>query len=308
MRRYLNGIHHVGFVEIEAWEPRCWINIESPEQSDYDFLASLNIPHSFIESVNDPDERPRMEHDNGWLLTVIRIPVATADDDNVPFITVPMGIISKEDIIVTICNSITEMVPDFIDHTHRREISVDGIADFILRLIYSSTYWFLQDLKIINEDFTRAGKVLRKSIKNDDLIGLMDIQKTLVYFNTSIKGNEVLLERVQHAFEEDFDGELLENIEVEIKQAANTIDVYTEILSAMMDSYASIISNNVNDIMKKMTGVSVVLMFPTLIASFYGMNVAMDYTQNAWAFWVIVIGSVTLAVILYFVLRKIRWL
>ena len=308
MRRYLNGNCEHGFIETSSWEPHSWVNIEKPNDEDMDFLHTLEIPQSFIESVDDPDERPRIEQENGWLLTIIRIPVIVKDGDDKTFETVPMGIIAKDDVIVTICNKITDLVPDFIEHTHRRDIRVENLPDLILRLIYSSTYWFLHYLKQINDGVVRASKVLRKSIRNDDLIGLMDIQKILVYFNTSIKGNEVLLERIQQYFKDEYDTDLLENIEVEIKQAANTVDVYTEILSGMMDSYASIISNNVNDIMKKMTGVSVVLMFPTLIASFYGMNVAMSIGDNRWAFAFIVVGSISLAIILYFILRRLKWL
>ena len=308
MRRYINCGLETGLEEIKDWQPNCWICIESPEEEDFNLISRLEIPTSFIDSISDPDERPRLERDGEWLMAVIRIPVLEKVDGVEKFSTTPMGIIARDDVTATICSHTTNLVPDFLDHTRRRGIKVDSVPNLILRLIYSSTFWFLHYLKDINESVNRTSRILRTSITNDDLLGLMGVQQALVYFNTSIKGNEVLIDRIRKVFDGEYDDDLLDQIEVEIKQAANTVDVYDDILAGMMDTYASVISNNVNDIMKKMTGVSVVIMFPTLIASFYGMNVAIQSAQSPWAFSFIVVGSIAFAIILYFVLRKIRWL
>lgn len=310
MRKFLDCHNRTGIVEQPQWAPHCWVNVECPDADDINLLlGDLHIPHDFIESATDPDERPRMERHDGWVLTIIRIPAKTHPHTGNPYITVPMAIIINGDVVVTVCNHRTELVDDFIAHSRERLITIDTECDFILRLLYSSTYWFLRYLKQINDHVTAASRTLQQSIHNDDLLRLMDMQKALVYFNTSVKGNEVLIDRIQRVYNPNqYDADLLDNIEVEIKQASNTVDVYSTILAGMMDSYASIISNNVNDIMKKMTGVSIVLMLPTLIASFYGMNVAIGYGGAAWAFPVIVIGSFALAIVLYFILRKINWL
>lgn len=309
MRRFLKCDLPEGIVETHEWEPNCWVNIEHPDQEDIALMLDrFKIPRDFLDSVSDPDERPRMETSGQWTLTIIRIPLHIDNHQPCPYTTVPMGIIVKGEVVVTVCMHRTALVPDFINHTRQRQIKMDTEPDFILRLIYSSTFWFLRYLKEINDRVVRSSDAMRRSIRNDQLIDLMDTQKVLVYFNTSIKGNELLIDRVQNVYEGQCDTELLENVRVEIRQAANTVDVYTNILSGVMDSYASIISNNVNDIMRKMTGVSIVLMFPTLIASFYGMNVAIRLSDSPYAFLCIILGSISISIILYFILRKIHWL
>ena len=309
MRRFLNCNDKGGIVETPQWQPSCWVNIESPDEADFALMMDrLKIPHDFIESVHDPDERPRIERQDGWVMAIIRIPVEDRNPGISPFRTIPMGIMIKDDTIVSLCSQITPLVPDFIEHTHQKQISLTRPTDYILRLVYAATYWYLRYLKVLNDQVMRAENSLRRDIRNDDLIDLMGIQQALVYFNTSIKGNEVLLERIEKAYDGQFDTDLFSDIEVEIKQADNTVVVYTDILSGIMDSFGSIISNNVNDIMKKMTGVSIVLMLPTLIASFYGMNVPVVGGASSATFWLIVAGSVALSALLYFLLRKIKWL
>lgn len=306
MRKYLNNDN--GFIEQKEWLPHCWVSVECPDKSDYDFLTSdLGIPPTFLESIGDTDERPRMEHENGWKLTILRIPLRVDGGDS-PFITVPLGIITSNEIVVTVCYHYTELIPDFIAHTHARSITVNNEADFILRIMYSAAFWFLRYLRDINKIVVGASKHLEKSIRNQELFDMMGLQKALVYFNTSISGDEMLITSVSRVYGDCYDHDLLEDVDIEIKQAGNTVNVYTEILGGMLDSFASIISNNVNDIMKKMTGVSIVLMIPTLVASFYGMNVAITYGSQTWVFYAIVGGSLFLSFILFFILRHFRWL
>lgn len=146
-----------------------------------------------------------------------------------------------------------------------------------------ATDWFLKYLRQINSEVESDEKELRKSITNADLIQLRDLQKTLVYFNTSIRGNQVMTDRLSSLYQEKelLDVDLLEDLVIELKQAFNTVSVYTEILNATMDSYSSIISNNLNVIMKRKTSFSIALMIPTLVASFYGMNV-INHAENSY--------------------------
>lgn len=306
MRKFLNDEN--GFIEHQQWSPHCWVNVECPDQSDIRFmLDDLSVPPSFLESISDMDERPRIEKEGEWKLTIIRIPLHCQDGDT-PYITVPLGIITNNEVVITVCYKFTELIPDFIAHTRCRGIQISRESDFILRLIYSSTFWYLKYLKDISISLKTATKQLERSIRNKDLLSLMKIQETLVFFNTSIRGNEMIIGRIQRLYRDEFDHDLLEDVEIELRQADNTVNIYTDILDSTMDSFASIISNNVNDIMKKMTGVSIVLMIPTLIASFYGMNVEITYGNNPFAFWLILFGSFTLSFILYIVLKKLRWL
>lgn len=297
-----------GLVEKDEWMPHYWINVEAPDDQNKAFMReSLCVPESFLDYVQDIDERPRFEHEDGWLLTIVRIPLRDKNDP-LSFATVPLGIMTKDDIIITVCMDQTEMIPDFINHCNKRHIDIDNQPDFVLRIIYSSTFWFLRYLKIINDTETDFTRQLEKSVRNEMLLNMMRLQKSLVYFNTSLQGNSMLVERLNKVYADDCDADLLEDVEIELRQACNTVAIYTEILSNSMDTFASVISNNVNDIMKKMTSISIILMIPTLVASFYGMNVAVWHGTSAGAFWVIVLASMSVSALIWYWLRRVRWL
>ncbi|MBP1614526.1 MAG: magnesium transporter CorA [Bacteroidetes bacterium] len=307
MRTYLYC--EAGFVEKPQWQPNCWINVECPDADDLRFLTQdLEVPESFLNDIADVDERPRTETEDNWLLTILRIPMQSTQNGT-PFTTVPIGIITNNEIIISVCYHRTEIMPDFINYTRRKGLKVNNKLDLILRLIYSSAVWFLKYLKQINNDVTAAEKALERSIRNEDLLQLMKLQKTLVYFNTSIRGNEVMIGRLKSIFQqpEYLDEELLEDVITELRQAYNTVNIYSDILTGTMDAFASIISNNVNTIMKRMTSISIILMVPTLIASFYGMNVDIHLDQVPHAFALIVLLSVGLSAMAFVIFRKIKW-
>ena len=307
MRKYLYSEN--GFVEKAEWKPNCWVNVECPDDSDFQFLTQqLKVPESFLEDIADVDERPRTETEDNWLLTILRIPMQS-NQRGVPFITVPIGIITNDGIIVSVCYHHTELIPDFIQHTRRKNIVVNNKLDLILRIIYSSAVWFLKYLKQINNDVATAEKELEKSIRNEDLLALMKLEKSMVFFNTSIRGNEVMLAKLQNIFQEPqyIDKDLVEDVEIELKQAHNTVNIYSDILTGTMDAIASIISNNVNTIMKRMTSLSIILMVPTLIASFYGMNVPIYMEDMPHGFVVIILLSILLSATAFFIFRKIKW-
>jgi magnesium transporter len=306
MRKYLYC--ETGFVEKPNWIPNCWVNVESPDEDDFNFLKNeLKVPESFLEDISDTDERPHTDVEGNWLLTIIRIPMQ--QNKSIPYTTLPLGIITNNEIVVTVCFQNTEMISDFINHTRRKNLTVRNKYELILRLTYSSAVWFLKYLKQINNDVTAAEKELEKSIRNEDLLQLMKLQKTLVYFNTSIRGNEVIVGKLQSIFQDkDYKNkDLVEDVVIELKQAYNTVNIYSDILTGTMDAFASIISNNVNTIMKRMTSISIILMVPTLIASFYGMNVDVHLSNFQYAFTVIVMISIFISALAFMIFRKIRW-
>lgn len=308
MRQYLY-CESAGFVEQTEWKPNCWVNVVCPDDDDFKFLTErFKVPSSFLDDVADTDERPRTEMEDNWLLTILRIPVVSSVD-GIPFTTIPIGIMTNDDIIISVCYHQTEMLPDFIEHTRRKNVVVRNKLDLILRLIYSSTVWFLKYLKQIYNDVNEAEKELERSIRNEDLLRMMRLQKTLVYFNTSIRGNEVLIGKLKSVFQNTdyLDEELIEDVLIELRQANSTVNIYSDILTGTMDAFASIISNNVNAIMKRMTSLSIMLMIPTLIASFYGMNVDIHIEEFPHAFSLIVIISVTLSALSFILFRKIKW-
>ena len=305
MRTYLYC--EAGFVEKAQWLPNSWVNVVCPNNDDFEFLTqTLNVPESFLNDIADTDERPRTDTEGNWLLTILRIPVQIAQNSTLPFSTVPIGIITNNEIIVSVCYHNTDLLPDFIEHTRRKGIVVRNKLDLILRIIYSSAVWFLKYLKQINNEVAHAEKALEKSIRNEDLLRLMKLEKSMVYFNTSIRGNEVMLTKLQSIFQEPvyMDNELVEDVETELKQAHLTVNIYSDILTGTMDAFASIISNNVNTIMKRMTSISIILMVPTLIASFYGMNVPIYGENMPHGFAIIVMISITLSALSIFHFQK----
>lgn len=306
MRKYYYSEN--GYVEKADWDLRCWINVECPDEEDLRFLASeIGVPASFLESAADIDERPRFDHEADWQLTILRIPTISRESVET-YDTCPLAIITKDDLLITVTQKKTEMIDDFIAHSRKRHIISVNKPDFILRLTYSSTYWYLDYLKRINKFVDRTVNNINGNVSNEDLYNLMLLQKSLVYFNTSLSGNKTLVERINKIYADDCDPELLEDVEIELQQARSTVNIYTDILDSTMDTLTSVISNNMNEVMKKMTSVSIILMLPTLIASFYGMNVAVAFGGSPNAFWAIVGFSLGLACLIYLILKKIKWL
>lgn len=306
MRKYYTSEN--GFIELEDWQPECWINIESPDLQDLLYLKDeLGVPKTFLDSAIDNDERPRFDHEDGWLLTILRIPCYDPDMTEM-YSTLTLAVITKDDLLITVCNQRSQMLESFLKYSRRKHTIGVNKPDFILHLIYMSTFWFLKYLKEINNYVTKSMIDLKKSVKNQDLYSMMQLQNSLVYFNTALKGNTTLVQRLDKVFEDDCDIELLEDVEIELQQAINTATIYVEILDTSMEMLASVISNNVNDIMKKMTSVSIILMLPTLIASFYGMNVAVAFGNAKFAFFGIIIFSVAIAFIIYLWLKHIKWM
>ncbi len=303
---FKNGI---GLVPCEKWEPGCWISIENPSEEDKNYLIDeLHVPLSFYNDIEDLDERPRIEDEDGWYLILLRIPILT-NDERLPFSTLPLGIIFKDDIFVSICFQTTEMLNDFISYSKRKLIVKKNNFDFVLRLLLSSSVWFLKYLKQINQKIKLAEKQLEKSIKNEDLQTLLQIEKCLVFFTTSLKGNDILIHRIKNMKEnkDKLDEELVEDVEIELRQAQETTNIYSDILSGMMDAYASVISNNLNIIMKLLTSISIILMIPTLVASLYGMNVPNSFENNRFGFWIILLISFLISTLVVVVFRRKNW-
>jgi magnesium transporter len=176
-------------------------------------------------------------------------------------------------------------------------------------LLLSSSVWYLKYLKQVNQKIKLAEENLEQSIKNEELQALLQIEKCLVFFMTSLKGNDILLHRIKNikSQRESYDSDLLEDVEIELRQAQETTSIYSDILTGTMDAYASVISNNMNAIMKQLTSVSIILMIPTLIASLYGMNVPNDLEDNDYGIWVIITVSILLSALGVFLFKRKRW-
>ena len=291
------------------WTPNCWINVECPTEEEKKYvLDELQIPEAFYNDIEDIDERPRIEVENGWTLIIMRIPVKS-NDVKLPFHTIPVGVVFKEEVCVTISFHQTEMLTDFVTYANKKNIDIKDNFDLVLRLLLSSSVWYLKYLKQVNQKIKLAEDNLEKSIKNEELQALLQIEKCLVFFITSLKGNDILLHRIKNIKSQrmNYDADLLEDVEIELRQAQETTNIYSDILTGTMDAYASVISNNMNTIMKQMTSISIILMIPTVIASFYGMNVPNGLQNNPMGLLIIISVSILFSVFGVFLFKKKRW-
>jgi magnesium transporter len=307
MKTFLRNVR--GLEVASQWEPNCWIKIECPDAEDYNYLINtLKVPEFFLSDIADIDERPRVETEDEWTFIILRIP-HRQDDSKVPFITVPLGIIFKDNICVSVCHYQTNMLKDIPEYYQRKNIGFTDTVDLIFKLFLSSSVWYLKSLKLINQRIEVVKRDLERSIENRELLSLFHLESCLTFFITSLKGNEILLSKLKFKLPVDeLDVELIEDVEIELKQAHESANIYSNILSGMMDAYSSIISNNVNSIMRVLTSISIILMVPTLISSMFGMNIKNGVENSNWAFICVFGLSILLCVGFFWVFRKRRWL
>ncbi|MBP2133754.1 magnesium transporter [Methanomicrobium sp. W14] len=260
-----------------------WIHLSSPDQSELQEVSlSTGLPVEYLKAALDEEERPRTEFENGNTLIIIDTPEKTGDGDVLLYDTLPLGIVINEKFIVTVCLKNNSVLDEFREgkipncFTYKR-------TRFLLQLLYKNAQYFLKYLRIIDRETDQVEELLHKSMKNQELIELLDLEKSLVYFSTSLKANEVVLEKILkfrpiRMYEDDTD--LLEDVIIENKQAIEMANIYSNILSGMMDAFASIINNNMNQIMKILASVTIILSIPTMISSFFGMNVPLPFQSS----------------------------
>lgn len=293
---------------IKEWQPNCWIQVTCPtEQEQQELEETYNIPDYFISDISDTDERARYEYDDGWMLIILRIPYVKEIRSRTPYTTVPLGIIHKRDVTITVCNFETNMMLDFVSFQQKRGVGFTDYVDMIFRLFLCSAVWYLKRLKQISNLIDKAKHNLDQEVNNESLIGLSRLQDSLTYFVTSIRGNENLLAKLKFKLQVDeLDADLIEDVNIEMSQAREITSIYTDILESTMDTYSSIINNNMNTVMRTLTSVSIIMMFPTLISSLFGMNLVNGMETSEWGFVIALILSVIVSGVTWWILRHKR--
>jgi magnesium transporter len=285
--------------------PGSWINVVNPSVADIARLASLfEIETDFLKAALDEEERPRIEVEDGSTLIIVDLPAIARDGALDVYTTVPLGIVLTHGSVVTVCLRADTILQDFL-HGRVRGFFTDQRTRFVLQILHRSATRYLQYLRSIDKASHRIEQELTSSMKNKELIQLLKLEKSLVYFETSLKSNELVLEklmRVENVRSFPEDRELLEDVIIENKQALEMANIYSNILSGTMDAFASLISNNLNIVMKVLTSVTIVLAIPTMVSSFFGMNVALPL-QGPLAFLGVVsiaaAGCITAGVLLW---------
>ncbi len=288
-------------LEISTLEKGSWIDAVAPSEEELQEIATAtNIQMDFLTAALDEEEKSRIEIEDDQILVLVDIPFLRSNKD---YDTLPLGIIITENHIVTVCLEPNAVTADFAAHNSRL-FSTFKKTRFLFQILYKSATLYLKYIRIIIRRTDELEQHLRQSMQNSELFNLLDLQKSLTYFSTSLRGNYIILEKLlrlrsatqsQHIvklYEEDED--LLEDVIIEYKQAVEMVEMYSHILNSMMEVFASIISNNLNLVMKFLASVTIILAIPTLISGLWGMNVEVPFAENPYGFMIVL--SVALCV------------
>ncbi|MBU0928029.1 MAG: magnesium transporter CorA family protein [Spirochaetes bacterium] len=262
-------------VAVDAPGRDVWVDVRDVSRDDLDALEKdYGVLPEHLQDMLDVDERSRIEKEDAYTMLILRLPIYDARYEVIYF-TVPVGVILFKDRVVTVCASDCEVLQE-LSSGKVRDLSIANKSAFVLRLMGRAAIVYLRYLKDLNRRTSAIELELQRSVKNNELIKLLAIEKSLVFFTTSLRSDEMVLEKLQKGvavrFKED-ETELLEDVATDFRQAIEMSNIHSDILSGMMDAFASVISNNLNIVMKRLTIVSIVLMIPTFVVSVFGMNV-----------------------------------
>ncbi|MFC3884359.1 magnesium transporter CorA family protein [Bacillus songklensis] len=303
----LNGRLH----EQEEITKGSWVSMISPTEEEIRRVTNhLNLPLDFIKDPLDDDERSRIEEEDGNVLIIVDYPSISYDSNQSSvYETIPFGIIITPDCFVTVCLEDNPILHHFLNRKVRGFFTYKKTR-FALQILNVISMYYLRYLKQINRKTNEIEKELHQSMKNKELYAFLAIEKSLVYFTTSLKSNKVVLDKIlrqKYLRMYEDDEHLLEDTIIEITQAIEMADTYSHILTGMMDTFASIISNNLNIVMKFLTSITIVLSFPTIVASFFGMNVALPLEHTPHAFIIVLCIAFCLSGATAFIFWKKRY-
>lgn len=283
-----------------------WGHVSSPTPAELDLVCASGVPRGFLDHALDRDEVPRIDRDDGHVLVVVRLPIATPTGP-LPYRTTTVAVVLGARCLLTLSR---DAVP-LAEGLPHGAVSPGAPNRFLLQLLALSAARFLECLRAIEREVDRLEDELQGSLRNREVLELLRYQKALVHFMTGLSGNELLLARLQkdpHLCIAPAEAELLEDVQVELRQAIEMTRIAENILSQMMDAFASIISNNLNVVMKVLTSLTILLAVPTLVASLYGMNVRLPLQDHPFAFGGLVTLSVAVSLGLMVIFMRRRWL
>lgn len=299
-----------GVLQIENFEPGCWVAMTNPTAEELHEVATrYDIDATDMRAPLDEEERSRIDVEDNYTLILVDIPTIEERNEKDWYGTIPLSIVLCNDTIITVCLEDTPVLTAFMDgrvrnfYTHMK-------TRFIFQILYRNATLYLNYLRIIDRRSDSIEQKLHEATRNKELIELLELEKSLVFFTTSLKANEIVLEKLLKfsaikKYPEDED--LIEDVIVENKQAIEMANIYSGILNGTMDTFASVISNNQNSVMKFLTTITIVLSIPTMIASFYGMNVksfSMPFADSKWGFPIVIGISLIISLIIAFIFRK----
>lgn len=294
--------------KIASLEPGCWVNIIAPSQEELLLISKkTGVPLEFLRAPLDDEETSRIEIEGDFILIIVDIPFTEMEDNSLTYDTYPLAIIHTKNELITVCLKNSKVLTDFSSNKVRNFYSFKK-SRFILQILNRVSTYYLLYLRQIDKKSIMIEKRLHKSMKNRELVQLHSLSKSLVYFSTSLKSNEITLEKmlkldVIQRYEEDKD--VLEDVIIENKQAIEMTEIYSNILASTMDFFASVISNNLNIVMKVLASVTILMAIPTIMSGIYGMNISyLPFSQNEHSFYIVMGMTLGICAIVAFVLYK----
>ncbi len=293
--------------ECTTLEKGCWVHLQSPTKEEIDGLNTrFSLDPTYLQAALDEEESARIEHESGQTLIIVDIPYVETEGSGYIYSTIPMGIILVDDVIITVCTRETPIITDFTEE-RIRNFHTSKRTRFILQLLHRNASRFLAYLKQIDKASMHVQELLEKSSRNQELIQMMKLEKSLVFFSTSLKGNEMVMEKllrldILQKFPDDTD--LLEDVIIENKQAIEMCNIYRDIMSGTMDAFASIISNNLNITMKLLASLTILMSVPTIISGLFGMNVPVPFEQDPFGFYLVLAIAVVATIVSFLFLYK----
>lgn len=301
---------HTQLAEIDNIQEGCWINIVDPNLEERQWIMENNaLIAEYLSDSLDTDELSRVEKEEDYLLIVLRLPHFRGIEHDVPFTTIPLLILLTDQIFVTVCKEENVIIQEFI-RERIKGFSTSKRYKFLLQIMMKTATRYLLHLRNINKIVERLEDELENSLRNKELIELLKYEKALIYYTNALKNNETMLERMRrmrvfNAFEED--EEFLEEVIIENRQAIEMTSITQRILAQMMNAYSSVINNNMNNIMKTLTLVTICIAIPNLFASFYGMNVNLPASEYPHIFYVVMGVSFLLIMGLFVFIKRKNW-
>ena len=304
-RIYLTVDDHL--TEINTLEKGCWVHLQNPTREEIDGLnARFALDPTYLQAALDEEESARIERDGNQTLIIVDIPYVETDGNGYSYTTIPMGIIIVDEVIITVSTRESTIITDFTEERIRGFWTFKRTR-FLLQLLHRNASRFLSYLKQIDKVSMFVQKRLETDMRNTELLQMMKLEKSLVFFSTSLKGNEMVLEKMMRTDmlrKYPDDSELLDDVIIENKQAMEMCSIYRDIMSGTMDAFASIISNNLNIVMKILTSLTVVLSIPTLFASLWGMNVRVPFQDSPVGFPIVLGISIMASIVAFIVLWR----
>lgn len=283
-----------------------WIHLENPTDREIELIERITgVSEDMLKAALDVEERARIETDEGDTLVLFDIPTIEDEDSYYSYSTMPLGAVITDNCVVTVCLKENSIISNLINN-RIKNLDTAKRENFLYQMLYNTHVKFLQYLRQIDKSWQRIQVELHRSTKNKELIQLLDLENSLVYFSASLRANSLIIERLMrsNAVKSEEDAELLEDVGIENRQAVDMCNIYRDILSGTMDAYASIISNNVNSIMKLLTVITLIISIPTLFASLWGMNTGVPFEGQQYGFYVVTgISLVIAGVAGYYLLR-----